>query len=345
MAFIASTGFDFLSYPTTSLEVALPSVDIEALSADAVGGLWIGYHVGGISYLSNDGHLTSYTQRNGLGPNSAQKFVVRSDGSVWALGDNRLLVFRGGRWEDFGAAHGLPTDPDALAILRFEGETSGLRPVKRYLFYAMVRRSSALYPTDSFMINDFAEMPDGKLWVSDGWHSIHQLEPNLPSRSIKTHNYVRLLADPTGILWMARDYRGVSYLPFSPASGELPRIEDGPELTSQQTNAILQDSLGNVWVGTSHGLDRLSISPIKTLSGMRLEFYPALAPDATTGVWVGALAHPLLHISGSSMSRSGRTWLKSHALRRSRGRLGGGPDPERPYAIRAWDGPTFSDPR
>ncbi len=82
---------------------------------------------------------------------------------------------------------------------------------------------------------------------------------------------------------------------------ELPRIEDGPELTSQQTNAILQDSLGNVWVGTSHGLDRLSISPIKTLSGMRLEFYPALAPDATTGVWIGALAHPLLHISGSSI--------------------------------------------
>ncbi len=135
-------GFDFLSYPTTSLEVALPSVDIEALSADAVGGLWIGYHVGGISYLSDDGHLTSYTQRNGLGQIRHRNSWLEAMGRYGHLEITDCSFFAG----DDGRTSGPLTVCPPTRCSRYSSirrETSGLRPVKRYLFYAMVRRSSA----------------------------------------------------------------------------------------------------------------------------------------------------------------------------------------------------------
>jgi len=297
-------GTQFTSYPTTTLELPLPSVDIEALSSDAKGGLWIGYHFGGISHLTHNGLIANYNQRNGLGPNSVQKFVVRDDGSVWALGDNRLLVLRGEHWEDFGAAHGLPVDQ--MLSLFFDSKGNIWTSARQKLFVLRNGESKfSLYPTKSFMIVDIAEMPDGRLWVSDGWHSIHQLDPASELRSIPTYGYVRILVEPNGMLWMAQDYRGVSHLPFSPAEGLLAKVEKEPELTSQQTNAIMRDMAGNVWVGTSRGLDRLRLSPIETLAGMRLEYYPALASDPTNGVWIGALAHPILHANGDSITDVG----------------------------------------
>ena len=70
-------GVQFASYPITPLDTPLPFSDIESLSADRRGGLWIGYRLGGISYLSRDGTVTNYNHRNGRGPGEVQKTIMR----------------------------------------------------------------------------------------------------------------------------------------------------------------------------------------------------------------------------------------------------------------------------
>lgn len=298
-------GQQFLSYPITALDAKLPSSNIAALSSGTDGGLWIGFRIGGISYLSANGTVTSYNIRNGRGPNSAQKFVLRADHSVWALADHKLMQFRHEQWEDFGARHGLPSDQ--LLSLFFDRSGNIWTSARKQLFVLHPGQASfELYPTESFQVVDFAEMPDGQLWVSDGWHIVRPLIPDDRRPAIPVKGYVRILTVSSGALWMAQDYRGVAHIAWDQVSPRQDEPVSEPELSSAQTNAIMLDRNGNIWIGTSRGLDRFLPSALEAFSNIRVEYYPSLAADPAHGVWIAALAHPVVHAEGHALTWFGR---------------------------------------
>ena len=144
-------GIDFASYPTTSLSAPLPSTDIEALSSDAAGGLWIGFRSGGISHLRANGAVENYNPHNHLGPNSAQNFIVCNDGAVWAVADYRLYRLAGNHWENFGVQHGLSGNPLFSIFLDKAGT---LWTSTRSTLFALKKGQSKfeVFPTKSFMI-------------------------------------------------------------------------------------------------------------------------------------------------------------------------------------------------
>ena len=255
-------GVQFSSYPISKLEAKLPSADIEALNSDPDGGLWIGFRMGGISHLTHDGRVIDYNLRNGLGPNSAQKFVIRPDGSVWAIGDNRLLVLRDDRWEDFGSKHGLPRDQ--LFALYFDRQGNLWTSARHRLYVLHAGESSfSLYPAENFMVVDVAQTPDDQIWLSDAWHSVRPLISNGQSAIIQKFGYVRMLITPSGELWMAQDYRGVSHISLTDKPLDVGKVVREQGLSSEQTNAILRGRDGVMWVGTSRGLDRFPSFPFQ----------------------------------------------------------------------------------
>jgi signal transduction histidine kinase/ligand-binding sensor domain-containing protein len=313
-------GSQFSSYPVTPLDAKLPASDIDALCADPQGGLWIGFRIGGISHLSIDGELANYNKENKRGPNSAQKIVVRADQSVWALGDDKLLELRSDVWEDFGSAHGLPDDQ--LLSLFFDRNGNLWTSARHELFVLRKGKTTFdLYPTKSFMIVDFAEMPDGQLWISDGWRLVRPLEPSARHEPIPVRGYARILIEPSGVLWIAQDYRGVSHLSVAASKAPNEQGIEEPELSSEQTNSIMRDRGGNIWVGTSRGLDRMHASPLRSLSGGRVEYYPSLAFDGDKGVWVATLAHPVLHATGEKLTLVGKNVGSSPIVCDDKGRL------------------------
>jgi len=298
-------GLQFASYPVTELDAKLPSTDIYALAADAEGGLWIGFRIGGISYLSLDGRITNYNLQNGRGPNSAQKIVIRQDHSVWALADHKVMVLRNERWKDFGAQHALPDDQ--LLSLFFDSAGNLWTSARKMLFVLRPGHIRFdLYPTESFQIVDLAERPGGQIWVSDGWHSVHPLGEDARRKVIPVKGYVRMLIEPSGTLWLAQDYRGVSHVLLGSRDEKSREPEAEPELSSEQTNAILRDRDGDIWIGTSRGLDRLQFAALKALSNTRVEYYPSLASDPRNGVWIAALAHPVVHAEGDVLRWFGK---------------------------------------
>ncbi len=298
-------GLQFASYPMTPLEPKLPSTDIAALAADADGGLWIGFRLaGGIRHLSRDGVLTSYDGVGGRGLRSVLKIVVPSDRSVWAIAENKLLVLRGNRWEDFGRARGLPDEP--LWSLFFDSRGNIWTSARQKLFVLRPgHRIFDLYPTKTFIVVDLAETPDGNIWLSDGWRVIRPLASTSAGKEIVVPGYTRTLIDPSGTMWLAQDYRGVSHFQAATAHAPQGPLVEETDLSSEQTNSILRDRDGDIWVGTSRGLDRFQSSPLKTLRNTRVEYYPALAADAQSGVWIGMLAHPLVHASGDALTAFG----------------------------------------
>jgi signal transduction histidine kinase/ligand-binding sensor domain-containing protein len=291
-------GLQFASYPITRMDAKLPSSDIDALSSDSHGGIWIGFRVsGGIRHLTRDGVLTSYNPSNQLGPKSAQKIVVGGDQSVWAIGDNRLLFLRGDRWVNFGAEHGLPDEQ--LWTLFLDRQGNVWTSTRQKLFVLRAGQTTfQLYPTKSFIIVDMAEMPNGQIWISDGWRAVRPLNSNSPQSSIPMRGYTRMLIEPSGTLWMAQDYRGVAHLQPVGAHITPTQMVEETDLTSEQTDSMMRDRDGNIWIGTSRGLDRFQSSALRSISNTRVEYYPALAADREKGVWVAMLAHPLVHVSG-----------------------------------------------
>ena len=292
-------GAQFAAYPVTSLDTPLPASDVESLAADQQGGLWIGFRLGGMSYLSRDGTVSDYNRQNGRGPGEVQKLLCRADGSVWALGDGRLMLLQYDRWEDFGKLHGLPRNE----LFSFYFDRKGDLWVSARQHVSVLRRGEATFKTyamKSFAVVDFVETPDGRLWVSDAWHSVHPLGPGTPHISIATEGLARLAVEASGTIWLAQDYRGVLHV-----SASDPTSVTKESAVSEQTEAVLGDRSGNIWVGSSRGLDRFRPSALQSLTGLRLEYYPSLAADPAGGVWVATLKHPLLHISGSKVTAVG----------------------------------------
>jgi ligand-binding sensor domain-containing protein len=90
-------GARFMSYPG-SAEEPLPATLISTLTAAPDGGLWIGFAIGGASFLKG-GHLRNYVSGEGFPDGAMEQFAWDRDGSLWACTRGGLARFDGTRWE------------------------------------------------------------------------------------------------------------------------------------------------------------------------------------------------------------------------------------------------------
>ena len=74
------------------------------------------------------------------------------------------------------------------------------------------------------------------------------------------HFYPGLIEDAKGIIWIASNDKGLFC--FNPVTQKFNRYyADGKEnsLSSNAISSVIEDDDANIWIGTSNGLDRLSI--------------------------------------------------------------------------------------
>ncbi|MCU1249989.1 MAG: Adenylate cyclase [Edaphobacter sp.] len=297
-------GLRFASYPFTPLDPPLPSSDISALAADPSGGLWVGYRLGGITRLK-DGRAIHYGQKNGLLGNSTSQLLCQQDGSVWAIADGHLMHLNGERWENFGAQHGLSSN--GLFTIFFDKSGNIWSAAKFNVF--LLRKGAEHFETfaaTTFAVTQFAQAPDGAIWVSDGWKSVRPLLPSAKAQPIQLPGTAIILLDSDGMFWIAEDYRGVARVRANistrrdPASIESFTASDG--LTSQETRAILKDDEGNIWVGTARGLDRFQRSSFTRFHYRTVESFPSLAAATDGTVWLGLWGSPLLALRNGQVT-------------------------------------------
>jgi len=298
-------GLQFTSYPFSSADPQLPSSNIAALAADRDGGLWIGYRMGGISYLKN-GTKVDYDKRNGLVSESTESLLCRDDGSVWATADGRLMHFTGSGWENYSARHGLLSE--GLYSLFFDRDGNLWTAYKEHVF--VLRKGEDQFvpvATPNHAVNQFAQTPDGTLWISDAWHTVRPLEDNDGRRGVRIPGVPLLLADDGGNLWLAQDFGGLTRIKVSANAGPKGQnftASDG--LTDGQTRAILKDRQGTIWVGTARGLDRFQSTPLVQFHGVHIDYYPALIADRKSGIWIDDMDKPLMHLDGGKLAFHGK---------------------------------------
>ncbi|MBV9927476.1 MAG: hypothetical protein JOZ96_20825 [Acidobacteria bacterium] len=82
-----------------------------AMAADpSHGGLWLGFHLGGVAYLADGRMRVSYTAADGLGEGRVNHLRFDSEGALWAATNGGLSRLKNGRVATLTGRNGLPCD-------------------------------------------------------------------------------------------------------------------------------------------------------------------------------------------------------------------------------------------
>jgi signal transduction histidine kinase/ligand-binding sensor domain-containing protein len=299
-------GLQFQSYPFTPADPRLPSSNVSALAADRDGGLWIGYRMGGMSYLRS-GKKVDYDGRNGLVSESTAQLLCRDDGSVWALADGRLMHFTAKGWENYSAAHGVASD--GLYTLFFDRDGNLWTADKGHVFELKKGADKfGLIPISAKVVNQFVQLPNGEIWISDAWRSVRPLMDGGAAKTVRIPGVPLLLGDRDGSVWLANDFGGLTRIqhPEDASAQKVEYYSQTNGLTDGQTRAILQDRQGLIWVGTARGLDRFRPTPLVPFHGVPLDYYPALVADRNDGIWLHDMDKPLMRLRDGQLTFVGQ---------------------------------------
>ena len=298
-------GTRFQSYPFTAADPRLPASNIAALAADRDGGLWIGYRMGGISYLHN-GTIVNYDKRDGLIGQSTEQLLCRSDGSVWGIADGVMVRLAGHHWETYSQTHELASD--GLFSLFFDRDDNLWTADKGHVFELKKGESKfSTVPIPPGVVNQFVQLPDGTMWISDAWKNVRPLKEDKSAHAVRIPGVPALMVDSQGNIWLANEFGGLTRIQHPGTDQQ--RTEDFKTengLTDGQTHAIIEDSQGSIWVGTARGLDRFRPTALIPFLGVRFDYYPALLADPSGGIWLHDMDKPLMRLRNGQLSFIGK---------------------------------------
>lgn len=260
------------------------SQHINALVVARSGELWVGYRRGGIA-IFRDGKLRALPGTDRL---SVLTMAQDQDGAVWAgLSDSQqnLARFIGGRRQTIGPSWNLP----AGFVMDLHVSRDGTLWVAIDGSLSFLRRGAKRFERTDVVIGKGAGLTEdssGRLWVSDSLGArplpnVAKGESATPGATLyavsDSARFARILFDRDGSLWGTTFATGIFRVAKpSTASGSGPRpsplraetyeAQDG--LSSNKAVPILQDREGNIWIGTSAGLDRLRTANVVVEPGV-----------------------------------------------------------------------------
>jgi signal transduction histidine kinase/ligand-binding sensor domain-containing protein len=266
--------FDGIAFKGVELphDPKLSSLRLHSAFAARGGGLWVGFTFGGVALLK-EGHWQVFSVADGLPPGTPWQFAETPDGTLWVATDSDLARFDGARWKAVGSQMGLPTTSNLVLFVDSQGTIWIGGGENSLLFFLRAgehrfRNQPVAAPTP-WGGDSMAESGTGTVWLDIGYKVVPVAQnppPGKPDRSSRGG----LVFDHDGTLWDSADgLRRIAH-PEHPTLGATIHLEDIADaytdadgLTARTVFAMLADREGNVWVGTTHGLDRFSEPRLK----------------------------------------------------------------------------------
>ena len=277
-----------------------PLRTVNSLLALPNGDLWIGFVSGAISLLRN-GSATNYGVREGVPNGVVWSLAQDREGAIWAATDSGLLRLEGRRWNDVGKDWNFPGKSAAAIFLDRQGALWVSTEDTLVYLPPGARRFN---PTGIRVgqVTQFAQASNGKLWMAETSRSVRPV-PLSDNRQPADETEVRvgstgILFDNDGALWITSIGDGLRRSPapellkgsikeFSTAVESF-SAKDG--LSDDYVRAILRDREGNIWVGTSNGLDRFRKTNLVPLVLPFKTRYAVLAPGDAGDAWIENLS-------------------------------------------------------
>ena len=282
-----------------------PSVSIQSLYAPPTGGLWIGFQLIGASFLK-DGHITNYTQQEGLN-STVSSFATNRDGAVWAATYNGLVRLENSQWQKIGQEWNYPENTAKSLLLDRDGN-----------LWAATGKSVVYLPPDTKQfqptgvqvgwVAQMTQARDGKIWLAEASSNGAIYSLTRQNNEFAVNQEIRgesagLIFDLEDSLWIANLGEGIRRLSWrerldkkstewSVKNAENFTQKDG--LTADYVVPALEDREGNIWFGTSGGLDRFRRSPLVPAGFPAGSHDFALAAGAGGIIWAGTTNQNLM---------------------------------------------------
>ena len=297
--------FDGIAFERIELphDPKLSSLSLNSAFAPRDGGLWVGFTFGGVALLK-EGHWQVFSRADGLPTGTPWQFAETPNGTLWVATDSDVAHFDGARWKAVGSHMGLPTSSGLILFVDSQGTIWAGGGENSLLYFLrpgehQFRNLPVAAPTP-WVGDSMAESTTGTVWLDVGY-TIVPVAQNPPSGKAVHSSRGELVFDHDGTLWYQADgLRRIAH-PEHPKIGTALRLEDIADaysdadgLTARTVFSMLADREGNVWVGTTHGLDRFSEpslkAPLQSAGNLRVVpriIVAGVAPaDDVGGLWV-----------------------------------------------------------
>jgi signal transduction histidine kinase/ligand-binding sensor domain-containing protein len=292
-----------------------PATSVSTLYTSASGGLWVGFRYGGVSLIEGS-RVRHYGQHDGLPTSTVFRFAEDGDGRLWAATFTGPVLLQGQHWVRPTPAMAYPgrqartlfTDGDGTLWVATE---NGMVVLRRGA------RAFASVPASVGRVSQIAQAPDGAIWVAEADGGVRPLLGKGEAGAS-----AGLIFDRDGVLWATTLGTGLMRRSAqrTPEGIEYFRRTDG--LSSDYVQPLLEDHEGNLWVGSSRGLDRFRHANLVQVAMPEGAQEFAIAADGDA-LLVGTRNHPLQRVDLASrqalalpsaitaMHRdaSGRMWL------------------------------------
>jgi signal transduction histidine kinase/ligand-binding sensor domain-containing protein len=287
---------------------SMPSTNVSALAATRDSGLWVGYRFGGVSLIRRD-TIHSYGERDGLPLGSVVTVVEDAEGTTWVGTTSALARLEGERWRTVGPDDGL-AEGAVTAILADRNRRLWVSAEAGVFMRApgatrFERIGPPLSSAGGSRIYSFLqEAPDGTIWGSSQDRGLRVVSPagELSKGAVwpSVRESMAIAIDPSGAMWIARPHNGgIERFWLDPSAEAARRSEPQRMTVGLSSDAVLRwlvDREGNVWAGTTGGLDRFRQAKLNRIELAGLQEDIAIAPADSGAVWVGSAGRPLLRL-------------------------------------------------
>ena len=297
-------GLRFLAYePGSGKHSHGPAVLSLCVARD--GSLWMGFGSGGIGRLRG-GRVTHFPAGEGVPAEGILSIVEDGAGSIWAGGQYGFSKFERGQWRRVGTEVGyvapgvqaLLVDRQGTLWVATDGLNFGLSkdPVRRNTILTLAPNAKSFARTGEAvgMVWSMAESPDGHVWLADT--SGRRVGPTGgrigPGAAFAVgEEPMSLIFDSDRSLWIGLIEDGLRRAPNfrQPQGVSLDRSGASDELSGRLVYATLKDREGNIWFGTSSGLDRFrenKVMPFSAREGLVPDQQIALTSTEDGSVWL-----------------------------------------------------------
>lgn len=243
---------------------------ISSISQGEKGDYWFGSYGGGVyHFIPPDGPGAHYTVKDlgheqGLSNDFVYSAIPDDNGDLWVATAWGLNKYAEGKFTSYYLEHGLPSNK-VFSILKcddgslFCGTSMGLSYIdreegvyfKNYLYDGEIPHNR---------IRTLVEAQDGRILLgTNGGLKVFDgksIQDYFEIDSLKHWPVSTIFQDNKGGVWCALVDDGILY--FDPASGKMMHYTEKQGLSSNIVYSLAMDQLGSLWVGTPHGLDKLS---------------------------------------------------------------------------------------
>jgi signal transduction histidine kinase/ligand-binding sensor domain-containing protein len=272
-------GWRFFSWDSLS-DTPIPG-SVKTLTVARPGGLWIGWaSPAGVGWV-RDGKLQRYDA--GLEGLDAVSAVVEDGlGKLWAIVDWDLYTWDDSRWRRIS----LPWKSRAGQVRDvFAGRNGTLWAGTRWGVFEQVPGTTDFRLVSDEHVWGLAEDRGGRIWTTDVAAGFRRLGgPRPPTHDFEAAGY-RLLYDRDGVLWIGTFGDGLWRVRIENARYSIERAALSTGLSSDSVLSITEDRDGNVWVGTTVGLHRLTRRALTPLEDVG--FVLTVQPWQAGGVLAG----------------------------------------------------------